>query len=67
MITDSPDEVCGRQIQQDASQGHGHHWRSVSRQDIPADVVAEIEGEILDGGQEECARFSASNGQYYRW
>ena len=58
--------VCGKQIQHDNS-GVGHNWRSVSAQDIPADVRVEIEAEILDGGTEMTADYVASNGQHYRW
>ena len=59
--------VCGLQIQQDQSGGQGHCWRNVSANDIPADIRQEIEGEIIDGGHEECEDFIASNGQHYRW
>lgn len=59
--------VYGSQVQQDLSNGQGHCWRNVAREDIPANVVLEIEGEMIDGGQDECSDFVASNGQHYRW
>lgn len=59
--------VCGMQVQQDASGGQGHAWHNVDREDLPAQVVMEIEGEIIDGKKEECDDFVASNGQHYRW
>lgn len=58
--------VCGKQIQIDRS-GVGHNWRDISRDDIPADVVLEIEGKIIDGEQESCEIYVASNGLHYRW
>jgi hypothetical protein len=58
--------VCGCQIQHDDS-GQGHNWRDVVADDIPAPVREEIEGEIIDGGKDECADFRASNGEHYRW
>ncbi len=58
--------VCGLTIQRDAS-GVGHAWRNADLDDIPANIVEEIEGEILDGGQDSCTDFVASNGQHYRW
>ena len=59
--------VCGCQIQHDASGGQGHCWRNIAADDIPASIRQEIEGEIIDGGKEECDNFVASNGQHYRW
>jgi hypothetical protein len=58
--------VCGSQIQVDRS-GVGHCWVNVSAGDIPANIVLEIECEIIDGGREECDDFVASNGVHYRW
>ena len=58
--------VCGSQVQVDRS-GVGHCWVDVAADDIPANVREEIEGEILDGGKEECYDFVASNGLHYRW
>lgn len=58
--------VCGKRIQHDNS-GVGHNWRNIDREDIPADIVEEIEGEIIDGKMDECADFIGSNGLHYRW
>lgn len=58
--------VCGHQIQHDPS-GVGHAWRNISREDITASIVEEIDGEIIDGGVEECDDFVAGNGLHYRW
>lgn len=59
--------VCGHPIQHDASGGQGHCWRDCDRIDCPADVQVEIECEIIDGGQESCDDYRASNGVHYRW
>jgi hypothetical protein len=59
--------VCGCQVQYDHSGGQGHCWRNQSASDIPANIVLEIEGEIIDGGRESCDDFVASNGCHYRW
>lgn len=61
------DLICGCQIQIDRSGGQGHCWRNIDAADIPANIREEIEAEILDGEQESCADFVASNGQHYRW
>lgn len=65
-----PDEdeglVCGSQVQVDRS-GVGHCWVNVSAADIPANIREEIEGEMIDGGEEDCDDFIASNGLHYRW
>ncbi len=58
--------VCGNQVQHDNS-SVGHNWRPVAARDIPADIRAEIEGEIIDGGKDECEKFIGSNGLHYRW
>jgi hypothetical protein len=58
--------VCGCQVQCDWS-GVGHCWRNVTAAEIPAGIRQEIEGEIIDGGREECDDFVASNGLHYRW
>ena len=58
--------VCGHQIQRDDS-GVGHCWRNIDRESISADVVLEIEAEIIDGGKDSCDDFVGSNGQHYRW
>jgi hypothetical protein len=58
--------VCGVQVQWDAS-GQGHCWKNIDAEDIPGDIVLEIEGEIIDGGNEDCDDYVASNGLHYRW
>jgi len=58
--------VCGNQVQHDAS-GVGHAWRDIDASDIPANIVEEIEGEMIDGGLESCSEFVGSNGLHYRW
>jgi len=58
--------VCGNQVQHDNS-GVGHNWRDIDAADIPATVREEIEGEMIDGGQETCEKYVASNGLHYRW
>lgn len=60
-------KVCGKTIEIDRSGGEGHCWRTVSRDYVPADIIEEIEGHILDGGRATCADFVASDGQHYRW
>ena len=66
-MSDETKTVCGCQIQRDNSEGQGHCWKNVDREDLPADIVTEIECEILDGGKDECGDYVASNGQHYRW
>jgi len=58
--------VCGKQIQHDKS-GVGHCWKNIDRDDIPADTIEEIEGEIIDGRRRSCDDYIASGGQHYRW
>lgn len=58
--------ICGAQIQIDRS-GQGHAWRNIDASAIPANIVMEIEGEIIDGGNESCGDYVASNGLHYRW
>lgn len=65
-MTNPTNTVCDKQIQHDAS-GVGHAWRNVDRNDIPADIIEEIEGEIVDGGKDSCSDFIGSNGEHYRW
>lgn len=62
----SESTVCDKKIQHDAS-GVGHAWRNIDRDDIPADIIEEIEGEIIDGGKDSCRDFVGSNGEHYRW
>lgn len=59
--------VCGRRVQIDHSGGQGHCWRDTGSEDVPASIREEIEGEMIDGKQETCTNFVASNGQHYRW
>jgi hypothetical protein len=66
MTTTNDNLICGTQIQHDNS-GVGHNWRNIDANDIPANVRQEIECEILDGGQETCSDYVASNGLHYRW
>jgi hypothetical protein len=65
-MTTETETVCGCTIQYDNS-GVGHNWQTVGREEIPADVVLEIEAEIIDGGQDSCDDYVASNGLHYRW
>jgi hypothetical protein len=66
MTTNDTNLVCGKQVQHDAS-GVGHAWRNIDASDIPANIVQEIEGEIIDGGKDACEKYVASNGLCYRW
>lgn len=65
-MTEETKTVCGNQVQIDRS-GVGHNWRNIDREDIPASIVLELEGEMIDGGKETCEKFIASNGLHYRW
>lgn len=58
--------VRGSQVQVDRS-GVGHCWVNVAADEIPANIREEIEGEMIDGGQESCDDYRASNGLHYRW
>lgn len=58
-------EVCGKTIKTDLSGGQGHCWKIC--QDIPADIAEEIAAEIIDGRQDACADYLATNGQHYSW
>lgn len=58
-------KIVGKQIQHDNS-GVGHNWRNISAKDIPASIIEEIEGEIIDGKQAR-GEIVASNGMSYRW
>ena len=59
-------KICGKTIQHDNS-GVGHNWRTIDASDLPANIATEIECEILDGGNESCDVYVASNGLSYRW
>ncbi len=58
--------VCGNQVQYDKS-GVGHCWVNIDREDIPASIIEELEGEMIDGRMDSCEDFVASNGIHYRW
>jgi hypothetical protein len=58
--------VCGCNIQYDPS-GVGHAWTAATEADCFPSIQEEIAGEIIDGGQESCESFRASNGVHYRW
>ena len=58
--------IVGHQVQFDTS-GVGHNWRNIDRENIPANVIEEIEGEIIEDGKDSCPDFVASNGIHYRW
>ena len=58
--------ICDRTIEVDMS-GIGQGWRTCNESDIPANIEIEIECEILDGANETCERYVASNGIAYRW
>jgi len=65
-MNDTETTVCGNQVQHDNS-GIGHNWRSIDAEAIPADIREEIAAEMLDGGQDDCELYVASNGCHYRW
>lgn len=58
--------LCGNKIQIDKS-GVGHCWVAATGFDVPANIRDEIEGEMIDGGKDDCDDFVASNGCHYRW
>jgi len=58
--------ICGKVIQHDNS-GVGHNWRTVDASDLYDDIREEIAAEIIDGGNETCDDYVASNGLHYRW
>lgn len=58
--------VCDKQIQIDRS-GQGHAWKNIDAEEIPPNIVQEIEAEIIDGKVTEGAIIVASNGLHYRW
>lgn len=57
--------ICGSKIQLDKS-GVGHCWVAADG-DCPASIQEEIAGEIIDGGNDDCDDYVASNGVHYRW
>lgn len=64
--SDAETLVCGNQVQVDHS-GVGHAWFDIDAEDIPANIREEMEGEMIDGGKDECEDFVGSNGLHYRW
>lgn len=66
MTTNEAVNVCGCEIQIDRS-GVGHCWVPAAEHDCPANIQEEIAAEIIDGGQDECEDYVASNGLHYRW
>lgn len=59
--------VAGCVVEIDRSGGHGHSWRGATDVDCPPSIQDEIAAEIIDGERDECERYRASNGQWYRW
>lgn len=66
MKTQDSSKVCGKQIKHDNS-GVGHNWKNIDANDIPADIQEEIAAEIIDGKQDTCDDYCATNGLHYRW
>lgn len=66
MVNTNETLVCGNQVQEDRS-GVGHCWVNVSAVDIPANIVEELEGEMIDGGKDDSGEMTGSNGIKYRW
>lgn len=58
--------IDGTTIQYDRS-GVGHCWVEADEIDCPPSVQDEIAAEIIDGEQESCDDYVASNGCHYRW
>ena len=58
--------ITNYRVQVDHS-GVGHCWSLVNDDTMPAHIAAEIATEIIDGRQETCEDYVASNGQHYRW
>jgi hypothetical protein len=65
-MTTNQIELCDKAIQYDRS-GVGHAWVAANEDNCPASIQEEIAAEILDGGNDECGDYVASNGQHYRW
>lgn len=66
MTTATETTICGKTIQHDNS-GVGHNWRTIDASDLPADLREEIAAEIIDGKQDTCNDYVATNGLHYRW
>lgn len=58
--------VCDKPIQFDKS-SVGQCWVAADEFNCPADVQEEIAAEIVDGKNDTCDDYIASNGQHYRW
>ena len=58
--------INGTTVQWDMS-GCGHCWVDATDDNCPANIAQEIECETIDGGQDSCSDYVASNGQHYRW
>lgn len=54
------------QFQYDNS-GVGHNWKNIDLNSLPANIIIEIEGEIINEGKDNCDDFVGSNGLHYRW
>lgn len=67
MKTQETVKVVGKVISYDKSGGQGHCWVKADSMDCPADTQEEIAAEIIDGKQDTCSDYVASNGQHYRW
>jgi hypothetical protein len=58
--------INGISIQYDKS-GVGHCWVGATEIDCLPSIQEEIAAEIIDGGNESCDDYVASNGVHYRW
>lgn len=58
--------ITNHQVQVDRS-GVGHCWVAVDDDSLPAHIAEEIAAEIIDGKQETCDDYVATNGQHYLW
>lgn len=66
MTATNENTILGHTIQHDDS-GVGHNWRTIDASELPADTREEIAAEIIDGKQETCDDYRATNGLHYRW
>lgn len=60
-------KVVGNVISYDKSNGQGHCWVKADEVDCPPSIQEEIAAEIIDGKQDSCSDYVASNGCHYRW
>jgi hypothetical protein len=67
MARETETTVAGKQIQFDRSGGQGHCWIAADGDNCPPSTQEEIAAEIIDGKQDTCDDYVASNGQHYRW